>query len=160
MRKIRFIDAEEKYIKSFWIAFDTIAAEKKYLGTARAFPLDITTKFLRRSINKKVPYIFAVRENKVIGWCDLQPKDNITAALGIALIKEYRNLGIGTVLIHKVFEKGMKYGFKKIFLEVRKSNKVALEFYEKLGFKKINVIEEGVKIGNMKDDVIQMEKEL
>ncbi|MFN3605398.1 MAG: GNAT family N-acetyltransferase [Leptonema sp. (in: bacteria)] len=56
--------------------------------------------------------------------------------LRIAIKKEYRNHGLGTILLERIihfyfFEKN----FSKIFLEVSKENKNAIELYLKFGFK-------------------------
>ncbi|HDJ83968.1 MAG TPA: ribosomal-protein-alanine N-acetyltransferase [Desulfurococcaceae archaeon] len=56
--------------------------------------------------------------------------------ISIAVRKEYRRKGIG----RKLMEEAMKalkevYGAEEVYLEVRVSNKPAINLYEKLGFK-------------------------
>ncbi|HEU97571.1 MAG: ribosomal protein S18-alanine N-acetyltransferase [Fervidicoccaceae archaeon] len=62
--------------------------------------------------------------------------------VSIAVLEGYRRMGIGEELMRR----GMasmrdEYGAKEVYLEVRVSNEPAIRLYEKLGFKKIKVIE-------------------
>jgi ribosomal protein S18 acetylase RimI-like enzyme len=52
----------------------------------------------------------------------------------VAVLPEYRNLGIGERLINKVIEKAKNQNFCKITLEVRHDNFPAQHLYNKLGF--------------------------
>ena len=52
--------------------------------------------------------------------------------LAIATIKEYRNKGVAQGLLDKIKT-------KDIFLEVRESNQVAINFYKKNKFKEISI---------------------
>jgi len=62
--------------------------------------------------------------------------------VSIAVLEGFRRMGIGEELMKKGME-SMKndYGAKEVYLEVRVSNEPAIRLYEKLGFKKIKVIE-------------------
>lgn len=55
--------------------------------------------------------------------------------VSIAVLPEYRGEGIGKALILKAFEGMKEYGVGESYLEVRVSNKTAIHFYERLGFK-------------------------
>lgn len=57
--------------------------------------------------------------------------------LDIAVNSLYRKKGIATVLVNDVLSNLRKFGIKRIFLEVRVSNRSALSFYEKIGFESI-----------------------
>lgn len=57
----------------------------------------------------------------------------------IAVKKEKRNNQIATLLLKTLEESLVKLGVNSIFLEVRVSNLPAINLYEKIGFKKINV---------------------
>lgn len=56
--------------------------------------------------------------------------------ISIAVRKEFRRKGIGKALMEKAM-KALKeeYGAEEVYLEVRVSNKPAINLYEKLGFK-------------------------
>jgi len=54
---------------------------------------------------------------------------------GISVKRRYWGLGIGTAMISSAIEWAKRNGFKRIQLEVLRSNERAISFYEKLGFK-------------------------
>jgi len=59
----------------------------------------------------------------------------------IAVLKPYRSMGIGTMLINEVFDFARKNGLKKVRLEVVDTNPKAKALYERMGFvqeKKVN----------------------
>tara|TARA_Y100001978_G_scaffold152590_1_gene137840 strand:- start:10 stop:441 length:432 start_codon:yes stop_codon:yes gene_type:complete len=52
---------------------------------------------------------------------------------------KYKRRGLGKKLIHKIFEECKNDNIKRIFLEVSLKNEQALNFYEYIGFKTINI---------------------
>lgn len=67
--------------------------------------------------------------------------DDRTPSLAISLYEEYRNLGIGTVLMGNMLQFLKKKGYKQTSLSVQKAN-YAFDMYRKVGFK---VVEENRK---------------
>lgn len=63
-----------------------------------------------------------------------------TGEIGIALLKEFRQEGIGTELIRLLIEEARALGLKLLILNSFETNNRALHVYEKLGFKTIGVI--------------------
>lgn len=59
--------------------------------------------------------------------------DDETPSLSISLLKEYRNLGIGTELMKSILLVLKERGYKKVSLSVQKAN-YAVRMYKKLGF--------------------------
>ena len=55
---------------------------------------------------------------------------------GIAMDREYRMKGVGKRLLKTVGAEFLADGFEQITLEVRKSNRNAIRFYKKNGYKK------------------------
>lgn len=74
--------------------------------------------------------------------------DDETPEFAISLFKEYRNKGIGTMLMDKMIDYLRKRGYKQTSLNVKKEN-YAVKLYEKLGFE---LIEES------KDDYLMLLK--
>lgn len=60
--------------------------------------------------------------------------DDQTPESAISLFKEYRNKGIGTVLMKKMIEQLKELGYKQTSLSVAKDN-YALKMYKNVGFK-------------------------
>ena len=67
-------------------------------------------------------------------------KDDVLRIDSIAVDKSFRNLGIGTQLINKVFEFAKNKGIKKVILEVINTNPKAKALYERIGFKEKKIV--------------------
>ena len=76
-------------------------------------------------------YIYLI-EDKICGYLMVLDSIDVYEILAIATIEEYRNNGIAQELLDKIKT-------KDIFLEVRESNQVAINFYKKNKFKEISV---------------------
>ena len=76
-------------------------------------------------------YTYLIDE-KVCGYLMVLDSIDVYEILAIATIEEYRNNGIAQELLDKIKT-------KDIFLEVRESNQVAINFYKKNKFKEISV---------------------
>ncbi len=72
----------------------------------------------------------------VRGW-DGKKRGHIS---GIAVDREYRGMGIGSKLIKAVEEYFRRDAFDRVTLEVRISNRTAIDFYEWHGYRKIYVV--------------------
>ena len=76
-------------------------------------------------------YIYLI-DDKVCGYLIILDSIDVYEILAIATVEEYRNKGIAQELLDKIKT-------KDIFLEVRESNQVAINFYKKNKFKEISV---------------------
>ena len=76
-------------------------------------------------------YVYLL-ENKVLGYLMVLDSIDVYEILAIATIEEYRNKGIAQELLDKI-------KIKDIFLEVRESNQVAINFYKKNKFNQISI---------------------
>ena len=76
-------------------------------------------------------YTYLIDE-KVCGYLMVLDSIDVYEILAIATIEEYRNNSIAQELLDKIKT-------KDIFLEVRESNQVAINFYKKNKFKEISV---------------------
>lgn len=76
-------------------------------------------------------YAYLIDE-KVCGYLMVLDSIDVYEILAIATIEEYRNKGIAQELLDKIKT-------KDIFLEVRESNKKAINFYKKNNFKQISI---------------------
>ena len=71
-------------------------------------------------------------DNKVCGYLMVLDSIDVYEILAIATIEKYRNKGIAQELLDKIKT-------KDIFLEVRESNQVAINFYKKNKFNQISI---------------------
>ena len=74
-------------------------------------------------------YAYLIDE-KICGYLMVLDSIDVYEILAIATVEEYRNKGIAQELLDKIKT-------KDIFLEVRESNKKAINFYKKNNFKQI-----------------------
>ncbi|MCQ5337519.1 MAG: ribosomal protein S18-alanine N-acetyltransferase [Candidatus Methanomethylicia archaeon] len=81
-------------------------------------------------------YLVAIVEEKIIGYCiGIIRNGDIGHIISIAVDKNYRRRGIGTILLRNTINELMKLGARKIRIEVRESNIAAIKLYEKIGFR-------------------------
>jgi ribosomal-protein-alanine N-acetyltransferase len=94
------------------------------------------------TIMKRWPEGFLVVKNnsKMVGVAcgAIQPNSKLRILI-IALSKEFRRKGIGEKLLNMMIERSLKYGVKKVTLEVRKDSSAIL-FYRKLKFSSVDVL--------------------
>ena len=76
-------------------------------------------------------YIYLI-DNQVCGYLMVLDSIDVYEILAIATVEEYRNKGIAQELLDKI-------KMKDIFLEVRESNQVAINFYKKNKFNQISI---------------------
>ena len=76
-------------------------------------------------------YAYLIDE-KIYGYLIVLDSIDVYEILAIATVEEYRNKGIAQELLDKIKT-------KDIFLEVRKSNEKAINFYKKNNFKQISI---------------------
>ncbi len=55
--------------------------------------------------------------------------------LDLAVSEEYRRQGEGRALLAEILRRFAESGVSRVFLEVRESNRAAIEFYERIGFR-------------------------
>ncbi|MGQ9759171.1 MAG: ribosomal protein S18-alanine N-acetyltransferase [Candidatus Methanomethylicaceae archaeon] len=77
--------------------------------------------------------------------------------ISIAVMRDYRKKGIGYNLMVEGMKRVHESGANEIYLEVRVSNKPAIELYKKLGFKASKIIEGYYRDG---EDAYLMVKDL
>lgn len=79
-------------------------------------------------------YRLFTENNKGYGYVDSN-----TPELGIAVTKEVREMGVGTLLMKKIIHQAISEGYKSISLSVDPENSSAVHIYKKLGFKDYGV---------------------
>ena len=90
-------------------------------------------------LNKDDISLVADIDGKIVGciWARIMDDyghiDDYTPSLSISVLKEYRNLGIGTALIKSMVRTLDEKGYEQVSLSVQKSN-YATELYKRSGF--------------------------
>jgi RimJ/RimL family protein N-acetyltransferase len=99
-------------------------------------------------------------ENSVIGTIGFHGsglsrlKHKVT--IGLSILSEYQNLGLGSYMMDLVLEKARLYGKTKVELEVRIDNFNAIRLYEKVGFRNEGIRRNGFLVDGEYIDLLLM----
>ena len=94
-----------------------------------AFSIDYLKTLIKN--NNSFIYTYLI-DNQVCGYLMVLDGIDVYEILAIATVEEYRNKSIAQELLDKI-------KMKDIFLEVRESNQVAINFYKKNKFNQISI---------------------
>lgn len=114
-----------------------------------------------KNLTAKNFFLIAEIEEKIVGNCSISTNEKRIrlkhfGELGIVVLKECWNLGIGNKLIETALLLGKNGGLKKVNLETRSDNKKAIVLYKKLGFKEEGTIKRGILIDEKFYDLLVM----
>lgn len=76
------------------------------------------------------------QNNEIIGFVECLKLYEVLEIINIIVKEDKRNLGVGTKLLNSVIDENVQ----EVILEVKDSNKDALDFYKKNGFNVIRTI--------------------
>ena len=85
--------------------------------------------------NKIAIYLVAVNYSEVVGYIGVWNICGAADIIDVAVLKEFRRCGIGSMLLEKMIDICKEKAVFEINLEVRVSNLAARELYKKFGFK-------------------------
>ena len=123
-------------------------------------PFPWTAKNFKDCIEKGY-YSLVLKEGiKVIGFAILSVSTEESHLLNIGLTSSKRGQGLGKELLEKIVIAAEVMGSKKIFLEVRISNEVAIDLYKTKGFKEIGLRKNYYRLKEGREDAILMSKTL
>ena len=79
--------------------------------------------------------VLAEDGDEIIGYGGITVAFDTADIANVAVTEPYRHSGVGTAIIAELLKTAAANGAKKVFLEVRVSNSIAMELYLKSGFK-------------------------
>lgn len=103
-----------------------------------------TEDMLLQSFDSGCVFVVIEENNQIVGYGGLYMTGDIT---NIAVLPAFRGKGYGGAIIQYLSNFAKEKNIDSLFLEVRKSNEVAIKLYEKCGFKLINVRKKYYKDG-------------
>lgn len=126
----------------------SLEEERKYLKEAND---QVTTKYFVARVNGAIVGDCGIKGHKA-----MKTKHNVD--LGISVLKEYWNKGLGSILLeHTINYARITAEIKNIYLEVREDNEFAIKLYEKMGFKKVGVMPDKIFLdGKYYDELIYL----
>jgi len=94
-----------------------------------------STTAIREACASQGVYAFlSERKGKATGFIIGRQAADEAEILNLAVCAAYRRKGEGTALLEKIVSRFQEVGVRRVFLEVRESNRGAIAFYEGLGF--------------------------
>ena len=102
--------------------------------------------------SKNSIHLVAKEDGKIIGDCSisgLSRRFSHRGELGIAVVKEYWNKGVGSALLRRALCSAKnELGLEVVSLEVRSDNEAAIHLYKKFGFQYMGRYEKYFKIAD------------
>ena len=89
--------------------------------------------------NEYADYLVLKNENTVIGYGGMWNFYQYSHITNLAVAPEFRQKGYGTVILKALLKKAEDKGVKRVTLEVRTTNEIALKMYGKLGFESVGI---------------------
>lgn len=88
------------------------------------------------------------RLGEIIGYCVVQPVLDEAELLNIVIFKSFQSQGYGSKVVRKLKQELAASGIKILYLEVRVSNLIAKNLYEKSGFEVVDIRKNYYRAGN------------
>ena len=123
-------------------------------------PVPWTIKNFKDCIEKGYYSLVLKEDKKVIGFAILSVSTEESHLLNIGLTSLKRGRGLGRELLEKMIMAAEVMGSKKIFLEVRISNVIAIDLYKASGFKEVGLRKKYYRLKEGREDAILMSKSL
>ncbi len=106
-------------------------------------------------------HIVAEVDERVVGHCHMAPrrgKMRHIGELGIMILEEFRDIGIGTEMATTMEDMASDEGYESMILEVFSTNSRAIHVYERLGYERVGVYKRAVKRDSGYSDIVMMQK--
>jgi ribosomal-protein-alanine N-acetyltransferase len=104
------------------------------------FPYPWKKSLLHAELSNSISSFYLTRlpeSDEVIGYIIFWLLGDTLEIHKIAVKEEFKRKGVGSMMINFTQKIALDRDIKKMFLEVRESNKTAAHFYDQLGFKKM-----------------------
>ncbi|MFX1502309.1 MAG: GNAT family N-acetyltransferase [Promethearchaeota archaeon] len=158
IRKASVKDADK--ISSIW---SIICSERKYSAISKPFTPEQEKEYIYNLSDREGIFVAEVND-QIIGfqsldkWINYSDSFDHVGTIGTFIHPLWRKKQIGKKLAAFVFNFARKKGYEKLVIYVRARNTIARDFYKGLGFVEKGVLTRQVKIDNIYEDEIFMEK--
>jgi len=141
--KIKLVPLSVKRINDYFYWFNDKEVCRYLLPTTPKTKKKIKEWIIKTIKDKLCVYysIFLIKEKKHLGHIGLKKINSIKKQAEIGVVigeKKYWRKGIGTTAYFLLLRKIKKLGLKKIFARVNKNNIASINFFSKLGFKRLD----------------------
>ena len=96
---------------------------------------------LESEINSESSIYIIIKNNQnlILGFTGIKVILDEAELMNIVVKKDFRNCGIGAILLKNIIKKARELEIKKIYLEVNDTNLPAINLYKKFNFKQIGI---------------------
>lgn len=144
MNDVEIIHGDIQHIERLHKVLDFVAKERIYIEMVEAPSLEKVRALHEQLILSGGPVFYAMKDEEVVGWCDVIPEGNPRLShrggLGMGLLPEFRGRGIGTLLLKETIRQAREFGLEKVELHVYTTNENAIALYKKFGFEEEGII--------------------
>ncbi|MCL5019447.1 MAG: GNAT family N-acetyltransferase [Patescibacteria group bacterium] len=121
--------------------------------------------YLKKISEKTAIKLLTIYNYKIIGISDIHLGERTVKHIGIfgiTVAREFRNEGVGKLLMEKVFEEAVREmpTLKIVSLEVFAKNSIARRIYQGFGFTEYGLLPNGIMRDNTFEDAILMYKNI
>ena len=160
-RTVIIREATEKDAKAITDIVNSVASEKRYIVTEKS--REDWDKAVSEIREKERGLLMVAQVNgKVVGMGHLTKgkweKNRHVGFLGMVILKEFREIGIGTAMMDYMMRWARQEQLEKISLSVFSTNKRAIRLYQKFGFELEGTIKRQYKIEGKYVDELFMRK--
>jgi putative acetyltransferase len=131
-------------LKSYLYFVNSLVEEGAMINRNKKVTLKEEKEWLKKAIGRVKRgerfCLVAVCDGRIIGSAEVERgfgRMSHVGFFGIAVLGDYRERGIGKRLADGVINIARKHKIKRISLDVFETNKTAIRFYKKLGFRKV-----------------------
>ena len=119
-----------------------------------------TEKNFQDCLDKDYYCLIQEYEGKVSGFSIQSINSEESHLLNIGIVENLRRRGLGREILSQVTNVSKIMGSRRIFLEVRPSNLLAIKLYEQEGFKRLKIRKDYYKLDEGREDALIMVKKL
>jgi RimJ/RimL family protein N-acetyltransferase len=157
---VTIVSIEHQYLEQLQAAVDSVSRERRFLGTVEGFSLEQHRQFAESITQGGGVQLVALNGDAVVGWCDIRrnPFEGFrhVGALGVGLLPEWREQGLGRRLINATIDAARTKGVTRVELETFASNPRAIHVFELLGFKTEGTKRRARVLDDQEDDLVCM----
>ena len=88
---------------------------------------------------ENVMFFVAVENGNVVGYCGIYLAADEGEITNVAVSSTYRRMGIADMLLKNLLKEATQKGAVRFILEVRCSNRPAIQLYKKFGFEELGI---------------------
>ena len=119
-----------------------------------------TEKNFQDCLDKDYYCLIQEYEGEVSGFSIQSINSEESHLLNIGIVENLRRRGLGREILSQVTNVSKIMGSRRIFLEVRPSNLLAIKLYEQEGFKRLKIRKDYYRLDEGREDALIMVKKL